>query len=151
MQTISEAGINFIKEFEKFRARPYKDGGDFWTIGYGHKMSDVEIQEIKEVTHEEALEILKLDLQEAEYAVNSLITVPLAQNQFDALVSFAFNVGGGAFEGSTLRKLLNKGFYGVVPEQLNRWVNSSGQRLNGLVRRRKAEGRIFQDGVYDAK
>ena len=70
-------------------------------------------------------------------AVNDAVEVPLNQDQFDALVSFVFNVGAGAFEGSTLLRLLNEGRYRDVPKQLDRWVKADGRTLEGLVRRRK--------------
>lgn len=74
--------------------------------------------------------------------------VPLTQQQFDALVSFAFNVGNGAFCDSTLLKRLNAGQYDAVPAQLNRWVKAGGKTLEGLVTRRAAEGALFSRGMY---
>ena len=74
--------------------------------------------------------------------------VPLAQHQFDALVSFVFNVGGGAFRESTLLRELNAGDYDAVPRELNRWVKAGGRTLPGLVRRRGAEGVLFSRGKY---
>lgn len=143
MQRLSEQGLEFIKGWEKFRAKPYNDGTGTITVGYGHAMTKEEQDNIKQVTEEEALKLLAIDVEEAEEAVRELIEVDLSQNQFDSLVSFTFNVGGGALEGSTLRKLLNKGFYGTVADQMQRWVNADGKKLQGLVRRRRAEGVLF--------
>ena len=74
---------------------------------------------------------------------------PLKQHQLDALVSFTFNCGEGALASSTLRKRLNRGEYAAVPQELNKWVMSGGRRLEGLVRRRKAEGALFHNGKYN--
>ena len=75
-------------------------------------------------------------------------TVPLNQNQFDALVSFVYNLGAGAFEGSTLLKDLNAHNFAAVPGQLEEWVHAGSQVLPGLVARRKAEARLFTTGHY---
>ncbi|MDA8159362.1 MAG: lysozyme, partial [Desulfobacteraceae bacterium] len=83
--------------------------------------------------------LLEQDLDAAEGAVNEAVNVPLNQNQFDALVSFAFNVGNGAFHGSTLLKLLNQGQHDQVPAQLERWTRINGQVVTGLVNRRRQE------------
>jgi lysozyme len=83
--------------------------------------------------------LLGQDLEGAERTVNEAVTVPLNQNQFDALVSFTFNVGNGAFRGSTLLKLLNQRQYDQVPTQLRRWVMDNGHVVQGLVNRREKE------------
>ena len=84
----------------------------------------------------------------AAKAVDERVKVPLAQHQFDALVSFVFNLGAGAFAESTLLRELNAGRYDAVPLQLDRWVKAGGKTLEGLVRRRKAEGVLFSQGGY---
>ncbi|TAN46831.1 MAG: hypothetical protein EPN21_19290 [Methylococcaceae bacterium] len=89
--------------------------------------------------------LLCQDLAPAEDAVNGAVTVSLTQNQFDALVSFTFNVGKGAFLGSTLLKLLNQGQYGQVPVQLERWNRSGGQVVQGLVNRTSSGNHIHQE------
>ena len=100
------------------------------------------------ITRERALELLQQDAGTAAGEISSSVTVHLTQPQLDALISFAFNVGTGAFRDSTLLKLLNGGDYGSVPAQLNRWTKASGQTLPGLVRRRTAEGALFAKGAY---
>jgi len=93
----------------------------------------------------EAEELLKQDVGWAETVVNEYIIIELNQNQFDALVSFVFNVGSGNFKSSTLLKKLNKGEYGEVSKELKRWDKANGVVLPGLTRRRKAEGDLFNE------
>jgi peptidoglycan hydrolase-like protein with peptidoglycan-binding domain len=90
--------------------------------------------------------LLRADAARAARAVTRLVRVPLDQNQFDALVSFTFNVGEGALRDSTLLRELNAGRYDAVPRELNRWTRAGGQVLAGLVRRRAAEGAMFARG-----
>jgi lysozyme len=99
----------------------------------------------KGLTGAEALALLRRDAAVAVRAVKSAVRVSLAQHEFDALVSFAFNVGSTAFATSTLVKVLNQGARGAVPKELARWTN---QGLPGLVRRRQAEGALFAHGRY---
>lgn len=139
---ISRHGLKFIAKWEGFRSCPYQDSVGVWTIGYGHThgvgRSTACISERK------ARRLLRRDAAWANRAVNDLIDVPLNQNQHDALVSFTFNLGAGALEGSGLRKELNAGRYGRVPAELRKWVFAGGQRLEGLERRRAAEARLFR-------
>jgi lysozyme len=100
------------------------------------------------ITKERALELLQQDASSAADEISRSVKVDLSQPQVDALISFAFNVGNGAFRDSTLLRLLNRGDYGSVPAQLDRWTKASGKTLPGLVRRRKAEGALFRDGRY---
>ena len=88
------------------------------------------------------------DAGSAAGAIASGVKVKLTQTQAYALISFAFNVGNGAFNDSTLLQLLNKGDYRSVPAQLDRWTKASGRTLPGLVTRRKAEGALFREGKY---
>ena len=89
------------------------------------------------------MEILRYDVALAEKAVNKLVKVPLNQNQFDALVSFVFNIGETQFASSTLLAKLNNQDYQAVPSELNRWVHGSGKKLPGLINRRRDEGDLF--------
>ena len=109
------------------------------TIGYGHTGSDVLLG--MEITEEEAELILKEDLKRFEQSVTRLITVPLTQHEFDAVVSFTFNVGAGALEESTFRRRMNAGEHKpkVFQEEFPKWVNGANGPLPGLVRRREAE------------
>lgn len=136
----SQAGIDLIKEFEGLELRAYPDpgtGGQPYTIGYGHTGG---VKPGQVITAEQAEKFLVQDLERFERAVSDLITVPLAQEEFDALVSFTFNVGEGALRDSTLRKRLNAGGGAEVFEQeLPRWNKGGNGVMPGLVRRRAAE------------
>ena len=141
---ISQAGLDLIKEFEGFRGKAYNCPAGHPTIGYGHLIKKGE--KFDRLTEAEAEELLRKDVQIAERAVQRLIDVPLTDGQFDALVSFTFNLGEGALAESTLRRKLNSGAYDEVPEQFMRWVFAGGKKLKGLVRRREAEVGLFLSG-----
>jgi lysozyme len=138
---ISDAGIALIKRYEGFCAAVYRCPAGIPTIGYGHVIKTGEI--FGSLSESEATELLRKDAGIAESAVRRLITVPLTQNQFDALVSFTFNLGKGALERSRLRTMINQGQLASVPAELNRWVYAKGKRLPGLVARRLSEGALF--------
>ena len=114
------------------------------------------------VTQAEATDLLRKDVRIAELAVLRLISVPLTDGQFDALVSFTFNLGAGALQRSTLRRKVNRGEHERVPAELLKWVWAAGKKLPGLVRRRQAEGvayasapsvdmKIVKDSVGEAR
>jgi len=148
---VGQNGKNLFKEWEGLVLREYPDSGGAPTIGIGHLLTQSERTSGKIViggqaldyrdglTEQQCWDLLDQDLDVAERAVNAAVTVALNQNQFDALVSFTFNVGEGAFRGSTLLKLLNQGQYSEVPAQLRRWVRDNGQIVQGLVNRREKE------------
>lgn len=137
---ISQAGLELIKEFEGFRSNAYRDSVGVATIGYGHtkgvRMGDV-------ITRAQGEAFLLGDTQHAQESVERLVTVPLTQNQYDALVSFTFNLGSGNLASSTLLKKLNDGDYQGAADEFPRWVHAGGKKLEGLVRRRNAERRLF--------
>lgn len=137
---ISKAGLDLIKSFEGLRLEPYYCSSQVLTIGYGS--TGPHVKEGMKITEAQAEELLLKDVARFEDAVNRLITVPLKQEQFDALISFAFNCGASALEESTLRRRLNNGEdpNTVAKEELKRWTNGG---LAGLVRRRKAETDLF--------
>ncbi|AGA64762.1 putative bacteriophage lysozyme [Liberibacter crescens BT-1] len=141
----SSAGIEFIKKKEGFIPRVYSDPAELPTIGYGHLIRKGE--NWTTITREEAEQLLKRELCEVEETVNSHVTIPLSQNQFDALVSFTFNVGSHAFSGSTLLHYLNLGSFKDAANQFLRWnkIHIKGQAvsLQGLSNRRKAERDLF--------
>ena len=140
---ISDAGIAAIKEYEGCVLTAYPDpgtGGKPWTIGVGHTGDVVPGMTI---TEDEAGDLLREDIQSSEAAVNRLVTVPITQGQYDALVSFAFNVGQGALAQSTLLRKLNGGDSGAAAE-FSRWNQAAGKVLPGLVTRRAAECRMFE-------
>ena len=136
----SEKGINLIKEFEGRRLVAYQDSVGVWTIGYGHTKT---AHEDKLIIKSTADKLLAEDLAEFEKYVDSLVTVDLNQNQFDALIAWTFNLGPGNLIESTMLKVLNEGKYDEVPYQMKRWNKAGGEVLEGLVRRREAEAALF--------
>jgi GH24 family phage-related lysozyme (muramidase) len=151
---LSKKGAAFIAHFEGFRPQLYNDPVGHCTIGCGHlvhrgPINGSEPAEFKRgITRDRALALLQHDASTAADEIARSVKVRLSQQQVDALISFAFNVGNGAFRDSTLLKLLNQGDYHSVPAQLNRWTKASGRTLPGLTRRRTAEGQLFRDGTY---
>jgi len=140
----SQAGIDLIKRFEDFRARAYQDSAGVWTIGYGTTAgAGVKVRPGMTISRAQAEEYLRDHLQQVERAVDRLVTVPLEQHEFDALVSFVYNVGGGAFAKSTLRRKLNAGDRKAAANEFLRWNKAGGKVLKGLKRRRAAERRMF--------
>ena len=151
--TMSDEGVKFIADHEKFMPNLYNDGAGHCTIGYGHLVHLGPCNGsvggfLKGISHAKGMELLKADGAKAAGAVNRYISVPLNQHQFDSLTSFTFNTGSGALRDSTLRRLLNQGDYSSVPGQMNRWVRGGGRVMGGLVKRRAAEGAMFSSGSY---
>ena len=142
----SANGITHIKEFEGFRGKRYLCPANKSTIGYGHVIVDSERATLwgADLTEEQATKLLMKDLVRFEDAVLAMVAVPLTQGQFDALVSFAYNLGEAKLRSSTLLKLLNAGDYDGARKQINRWVYSNGKKLDGLIRRRARETEMFQ-------
>lgn len=137
----SEILIEKLKEFEGFRRDAYRDVTGMLTIGYGHTGSDV--REGDRLTTYAAEELLLMDLREHERAVRRL-KVAHTQGQFDALVSFAFNVGIGRLNRSALLKVIrNGGSKAQIAREFKRWVFAGGQRMPGLVKRREWEAKRF--------
>ncbi|CAI8944636.1 MULTISPECIES: lysozyme [Kosakonia] len=136
------AGLTLIKSFEGLSLEKYRDAVGKWTIGYGHLILPNENfpQALSKV---EAEDLLRADLGMTERGVHKYVTVDLNQNQFDALVAFAFNVGLGNLQNSTLLRLLNQGQYQEAADQLPRWNKAGGKILAGLTRRRDAERALF--------
>ena len=133
-------GIELIKHFEGCELEAYKCPAGVWTIGYGHIKG---VKEGMKITEMQAEEMLKSELHEYEGYINDYVTVPLNQNQFDAMVSWVYNLGGGNLRSSTLLKVLNAGDYDGVPAQMLRWNKAGGKVLEGLTRRRQAEADLF--------
>jgi lysozyme len=155
---LSDKGAAFIADFEGFPAtQPYNDPVGFCTVGYGHLLhrsacTDADRHEWAGITEAKARELLRRDMQTYVAAVLNLIAPELSQPQLDALSSFTMNNGVGSLEESTLRRRLNAGesMDAVVAHELPRWVFGGGppQKLEGLVRRRAAEVRLFTSGQY---
>lgn len=137
---ISETGIKLIKKFEGCALKAYKCPAGIWTIGYGHTSG---VKEGQTITQKEAEAFLKQDLLTFETHVSNLVTVTINQNQFDALVSFCYNVGAGNLKSSTLLKLVNTKNFKAAAEQFDRWVYAGGKKLSGLVKRRSEEKVLF--------
>lgn len=160
--------IELIKRFEGIadgdpstvNLDPYLCPAGYWTIGWGHVVRDIVGRMISGknnkkaamavypfgITMDEAECLLYQDVHDFSRAVDELVRVDTSENQFCSLVSFAFNIGLGAFERSTLLRLLNRGDYGAVPAQLMRWTKINGKESNGLRRRRKAEVALWMEG-----
>lgn len=149
-RTLSAKGAAVIAEHEGKVNTLYDDPAGHCTIGIGHLVhrgncdgSEPE-QFRRGLSDQEVYDLFISDAGLFIDAVNDLITVPLSQNQFDALVSFAFNVGTGALEESTLRRKLNAGDYAGAAEEFGKWVKADGRTLPGLVSRRAAEAELFR-------
>ena len=143
--SVSNKGVDLICEFEGKRLVAYDDGVGVWTIGFGtiKYPNGVRVKKGDTCTLEQAKEYMRHDLIEFEHTVNSSVKVPLNQNQFDALVSLAYNIGSSAFKSSTLVKKLNAGDYQGAADQFNVWINAGGKRMQGLVNRRDREKLLF--------
>ena len=145
LMSVSNKGVDLICEFEGEQLIAYDDGVGVWTIGFGtiKYPNGVRVKKGDTCTLDQAKEYMRHDLIEFEHTVNSSVKVPLNQNQFDALVSLAYNIGSNAFKSSTLVKKLNAGDYQGAADQFNVWVNAGGKRMQGLVNRRDREKLLF--------
>lgn len=142
-----DAACEFLKRWEGLRLEAYKavPSERYWTCGYGHYGKDIKPgQVIDEITADLWLDA---DVKHVQTRLAKLIEVPVTLTQSTALISFAFNVGIGAFERSTMRRLLNAGKKATAAYEFRKWCNSGGVRLDGLVRRREAEMRLFREGM----
>lgn len=144
MRNISKKGLDLICRFEGFSPIIYMCPAGYPTIGYGHLITEANKEQFLDgVDEDEALDLLRQDVAVAERAVLRLINVPLTQGQFDALVSFTFNLGSGALQRSTLRRKVNREEHEDAPREFMRWVWAGGKKLNGLVKRRSAEAEMY--------
>jgi len=139
--TYSEQGLALTKHFEGLRLAAYQDQRGIWTIGYGHTGRDV--HEGLTVTEAEAEALLASDIARATAAVNRLVTAPVTQNQFDALVDLAFNLGCAALMHSTLLALVNSSDFAAAASEFLRWDHAGGRVVPGLLLRRQAELELF--------
>jgi lysozyme len=142
---VSPSGVDLICNFEGLRLKAYDDGVGVWTIGYGTTKypNGIRVKKGDTCTLEQAKAYMQNDLKAFERTVNDAVNVSINQNQFDALVSLAYNIGATAFKKSTLVKRLNEGNYKAAANQFNVWVNAGGKRMQGLVNRRAAERALF--------
>ncbi len=142
---VSSVGKEAIEGYEGLRLTAYQDSVGVWTIGYGHTGPDVH-QELT-ITQDQADQLMSADLHKFEDGVTRLVRVPINQNQFDALVSFAYNLGLGSLGNSTLLRLLNSRDYQGAADQFLKWTYAGHEQLPGLVKRRKAERAMFLTSV----
>ena len=142
---VSLFGIDLICGFEGLRLKAYDDGVGVWTIGFGTTIypNGIRVKKGDTCTEAQAKAYMAHDLKKFESAVNNAVTVPINQNQFDALVSLAYNIGPSAFSKSTLVRKLNAGDIRGAAEQFDVWVNAGGKRMQGLVNRRAKEKEVF--------
>lgn len=138
---VSDKAIALIKDFESLQLKAYLCPANIWTIGYGHTRN---VKQGDEISVYQAERYLRADLVQFEQDVNRLVRVPLTQGQYDALISFVFNVGCRAFSTSTLLKKLNSRDYDGAANEFARWKFAKGRALPGLERRRLLEKRLFQ-------
>jgi lysozyme len=141
IKQIGKAGLDLIKSFEGLKLRAYLCPAKVWTIGFGS--TGPHVVPGKVITEAQADKLLQDDLDRFEAAVTRLVTVPLTQNQYDALVSFAFNVGISALERSTLLKRVNAKLFDQARAEFAKWNRAGGRPLAGLTRRRAAEAALF--------
>lgn len=150
---ISEEGLSLIKKFEGCpvdqdgNCYSYQDVVGVWTIGFGRTK---DVKEGDKMTKEEAVYLLEEEMMEYEGYINDLVEVPLEQNQFDALVSWVYNLGSGNLQSSTMLRVLNEGKYEEVPAQIRRWNKAGGEVYEGLVKRRESEAVMFMGGEWYA-
>lgn len=137
----SQQAFELIKEFEGLKTSSYICPAGYKTIGYGHIM--LANDNLDEIDLIKAEELLLEDVFKAEQSVLRNIMVELKQNQFDALVSFTFNLGSAALQRSTLRQKINRCEHEYAPKELMRWVYANGTIISGLVRRRVAEAELY--------
>jgi GH24 family phage-related lysozyme (muramidase) len=144
MRHVTDAGLALIQRFESFSPTIYVCPAGYPTVGYGHVVLDGERGRFAGgIGEDEGEALLRRDAAIAERAVLRLITVPLTDGQFDALVSFTFNVGGGALQRSTLRRKINREEHALAPAEFLKWVWAGGRKLKGLMRRREAEAGLY--------
>lgn len=152
-RTVNKETIELVKRWEGLKLTAYPDPGsktgEPWTIGYGHTSDGfMKVYRGLTITPQQAEEALAYDLNETAAAIDGLVKVDLADNQFGALVSFAYNVGLSAFAKSTLLKKLNKGDYASVPGEMARWHFNDGKPMQGLINRRAAEAGLWARGEF---
>lgn len=147
MKKLSKRGLQFIKEAEGLRLESYRCSGGVWTIGYG---STKGVTQGMKISNLQAENLLRRDIKVFEDTVNSLVNVDLTQSQYDALVSFTYNVGASAFKNSTMLKLINKGQLDKVPNEFSKWIYAGKKKVNGLISRRAKEAALFVDDAWEA-
>mgnify|MGYP003133405599 FL=1 len=137
---ISKEGLSLIKKFEGCKLEAYLCPAGVWTIGYGHTK---DVKEGDKINRDEADYLLQEEMIEYESYINDFVEVPLEQNQFDALCSWVYNLGPTNLKNSTMLRVLNEEKYADVPQEIKRWNKAGGEVLDGLIKRREAEAKMF--------
>ncbi|ELT3493446.1 lysozyme [Citrobacter freundii] len=142
---MSKNGMALLKSFEGCELTAYQDAVGVWTIGYGwtQPVNGVPVGKGMTITQATADSLLSSGVVQYEKGVTGLVKVAVNQNQFDALVDFAYNLGVNALAGSTLLKKLNSGDFAGTADEFPKWNKAGGKVLNGLVKRRAAERSLF--------
>jgi lysozyme len=147
---LSTNGLNLIKSFEGFKSAPYLDSAGVATIGYGTILypdgTNVTMDD-DPITETQAEQYLLDQVNQKCASVTNMVTGQVNQNQFDALVSFAYNLGLGALRGSTLLRLVNQNDFDNAVNEFEKWDRAGGQVVQGLLRRRTAEAQLFSTPV----
>lgn len=138
---VSSLGLSLIERYEGFSPTPYICPAGKLTIGFGHVVTKGE--HFDSIDQETGKALLEADLKVACASIRRNIIVALSQGQFDALTSFAFNLGGGALQRSTLRQKVNREDYEGAAHEFKKWVYAAGRKLPGLVKRRAEESELF--------
>lgn len=136
--------IDLIKQFEGFRPEAYQDSVGVWTIGYGTTI--INNQPVKQgmiITQDQALQLVQQEVNKLWSKIESILKVKINDNQMNALVDFAYNLGFGSLKNSTLMRLVNESKFDEAANQFPRWVYAGGKVLPGLVKRREAEKQLF--------
>ena len=148
-KSVSTSGMALICSFEGLKLKAYDDGVGVWTIGFGTTIypNGIKVKKGDTCTEAQAKAYMAHDLKKFESAVNSAVTVSINQNQFDALVSLAYNIGTSGFKNSTLVKKLNAGDIRGASAQFNVWNKGGGKVMQGLVNRRDVERKLFEKAL----
>lgn len=136
--------IDLIKKYEGFRPQSYQDSVGVWTIGYGTtRINGQPVKQGMTITQDQALQLVQQEVNKLWSQIESIVKVPINDNQMNALVDFAYNLGFNALKTSTLMKKLNAGNFTGAANEFTRWVYAGGKVLPGLVKRREAEKQLF--------
>lgn len=136
--------IDLIKQFEGFRPEAYQDSVGVWTIGYGTTIINNEpVKQGTTITQDQALQLVQQEVNKLWSKIESILKVKINDNQMNALIDFAYNLGFGSLKNSTLMRLVNESKFDEAANQFPRWVYAGGKVLPGLVKRREAEKRLF--------
>jgi lysozyme len=144
LRPIPDQALVFVLEHEGLRLDAYRDVAGYWTIGIGHLVTrDRDVPKPPSITRPAAMELLRGDMVAAARSVLRLIEVPISDKQYTALLSFTFNVGGGALQASTLRRRVNEGDHSAAADEFPKWNKAGGRVVLGLTKRRLAERNLF--------